>query len=104
MPKKLMARFPVSSNALVQPGTPLYASHFSPGQFIDVKGKSSRRGFQGVMKRHGFKGGKMVKCIGLQIIRINYKYNVIYVNGSGIPGEPGEMIKIFDSKVTKKQL
>ena len=40
MPKKLMARFPVSSNAVVQPGTPLYASHFQPGQFIDVKGKS----------------------------------------------------------------
>lgn len=141
MPKKLMARFPVTPNAVIQPGTPLYASHFQPGQYIDVKGKSARRGFQGVMKRWGFAGGpadyhgttkshrrpgcvgsgrdkgriwpgqkmpghvgnRMTKCIGLEIVRINYKYNVIYVNGSGIPGEPGEMIKIFDSKVSKKQ-
>ncbi len=36
MPKKLMMRSPVSSNALVQPGTPLNAGHFQPGQFVDV--------------------------------------------------------------------
>ena len=47
MPKKLLVRFPVSENALIQPGTPLNAAHFEPGQFIDVTARSSRRGFQG---------------------------------------------------------
>jgi len=41
---------------VIQPGTPLYASHFQAGQFVDVKARTSRRGFQGVMKRWGFKG------------------------------------------------
>ena len=47
MPKKLLVRFPVSENALIQPGTPLNAAHFEPGQFIDVTARSSRRGYQG---------------------------------------------------------
>ena len=51
MPKKLLVRFPVTDNALVQPGTPLVAAHFQPGQFVDVIAKTSRRGFQGAMKR-----------------------------------------------------
>ena len=56
MPKKLLARFPVTPNALIQPGTPLNAAHFEPGQFIDATARVSRRGFQGGMKRHGFSG------------------------------------------------
>lgn len=56
MPKKLLARFPVTPNALIQPGTPLNAAHFEPGQFIDATARASRRGFQGGMKRHGFSG------------------------------------------------
>mmetsp|Transcript_18136 Transcript_18136/g.29427 ORF Transcript_18136/g.29427 Transcript_18136/m.29427 type:complete len:359 (-) Transcript_18136:1102-2178(-) len=37
-------------------GTPLGASHFVPGQYVDVQGKTIGKGFQGVMKRWGFKG------------------------------------------------
>ncbi|NXS41238.1 RM03 protein, partial [Balaeniceps rex] len=37
-------------------GTPLYAAHFRPGQFVDVTAKTIGKGFQGVMKRWGFKG------------------------------------------------
>ncbi len=40
MPKKIMIRCPVTSNALIQPGTPLNAAHFEPGQFIDVTSKT----------------------------------------------------------------
>jgi large subunit ribosomal protein L3 len=32
------------------------ASHFVPGQYVDVQGTSLGKGFQGGMKRHGFKG------------------------------------------------
>lgn len=40
MPKKKLARFPVTENALIQPGTPLFASHFTPGQFVDIRGRT----------------------------------------------------------------
>jgi len=56
MPKRHLARFPVSENAVIQPGTPLTASHFSIGQWVDVRGRTMERGFQGVMKRWGFAG------------------------------------------------
>lgn len=41
---------------MLPPGTPLLASHFSPGQYVDVTGSSVGKGFQGVMKRWGFRG------------------------------------------------
>ncbi|XP_049814577.1 39S ribosomal protein L3, mitochondrial [Schistocerca nitens] len=57
MPKKTLGRFMVSPEAVIQPGTPLYASHFRVGDVVDVRGKTIDRGFQGVVKRWGFKGG-----------------------------------------------
>lgn len=33
-------RFVVSPNAALQPGTPLCAAHFKPGEFIDIRGKT----------------------------------------------------------------
>lgn len=38
MPKRILARFMVSPEAAIQPGTPLYASHFRPGDFVDIRG------------------------------------------------------------------
>ncbi|XP_057684319.1 39S ribosomal protein L3, mitochondrial [Corythoichthys intestinalis] len=55
-PKQKVTIFKVSDNALIKPGTPLYAAHFRPGQYVDVTAKSIGKGFQGVMKRWGFKG------------------------------------------------
>jgi len=56
MPKRHLARFPVTENAMIQPGTPLTASHFTVGQWVDIFGRTQERGFHGVMKRWGFKG------------------------------------------------
>jgi len=56
MPKRYLARFPVTQNAVIQPGTPLTAAHFTPGQCVDLYGRTMERGFQGVMKRWGFAG------------------------------------------------
>jgi len=58
MPKRHLARFPVTANAILQPGTPLTASHFTIGQWVDVYGRTIERGFQGGMKRWGFRGQK----------------------------------------------
>lgn len=55
-PKQKVSSFSVSDNAILKPGTPLYAAHFRPGQYVDVTAKTIGKGFQGVMKRWGFKG------------------------------------------------
>ncbi len=54
--KRKLAQFPVSADAVVPTGTTLYASHFVPGQFVDVTGWSKGKGFAGVMKRWNFGG------------------------------------------------
>lgn len=54
--KKIIREFKVTKDAIVPLGTVLSAAHFVPGQKIDVKSKSRGKGFQGVMKRHGFHG------------------------------------------------
>lgn len=41
----------------LKPGDRVLASQFKPGQKMDVSAKSKGRGFQGVVKRHGFAGG-----------------------------------------------
>ncbi|ETW00440.1 50S ribosomal protein L3 [Aphanomyces invadans] len=54
--KRELHEFRVSDDALIPAGTTLNALHFSPGQYVDVCGKSKGKGFQGVMKRHNFAG------------------------------------------------
>ncbi|KAG6460895.1 39S ribosomal protein L3, mitochondrial [Manduca sexta] len=56
LPKRHLCRFMVSPEAALPTGTPLYATHFRVGDHIDVRAKTIDRGFQGVMKRWGFKG------------------------------------------------
>lgn len=55
-PKQKVSTFKVSDDAVIKPGTPLYAAHFRPGQYVDVTAKTLGKGFQGVMKRWGFSG------------------------------------------------
>ncbi|KAJ8921075.1 hypothetical protein NQ315_015871 [Exocentrus adspersus] len=56
MPKKILSRFFVSPDATLPLGASINALHFQVGNYVDVRGKTIDRGFQGVMKRHGFKG------------------------------------------------
>lgn len=56
-PKRKLTKFMITQNAAVKPGTPLYANHYRPGDYVDVAAKTIGYGFQGVMKRWGFKGG-----------------------------------------------
>jgi large subunit ribosomal protein L3 len=49
-------RLATSEDAL-KPGDRLLASDFQPADRLDVSGTSKGRGFQGVVKRHGFAGG-----------------------------------------------
>ncbi|KAJ3044759.1 54S ribosomal protein L3 [Rhizophlyctis rosea] len=55
-PKRYTTEFKVSPDCVLEPGTRLTARHYVPGQYIDVQGYTIGRGFQGAMKRWGFKG------------------------------------------------
>ncbi|MHA1549782.1 MAG: 50S ribosomal protein L3 [Alphaproteobacteria bacterium] len=57
-PKRRLAEFRVSPDNLIEVGAEITADHFVIGQFVDVTGTSIGRGFQGVIKRHHFKGGR----------------------------------------------
>jgi large subunit ribosomal protein L3 len=56
-PKDRLVEFRVTEDAMLPPGTKLVAQHFLTGQFVNVSAISKGKGFQGVMKRWGFKGG-----------------------------------------------
>lgn len=55
-PKRHLAEFRVSEDALVDVGATLGADHFMAGQFVDAVGTSIGKGFAGGMKRHNFGG------------------------------------------------
>ena len=139
-PKKMLMRFIISPDAVLQPGTPLTAAHFKPGEFLDIRGKTVDRGFQGVMKRWGFKGmpashgvtkthrrpgsigsgNKKARVMpgtkmpghmgnrwrilrGVKILRVNTKYNVIWVLGPNVPGETNSFCYLYDSLLPTKR-
>lgn len=102
---------------------------FEEGEFVDVVGTSKGKGFQGVVKRHGFAGvgdathgqhnrlrapgsigacstpsrvfkgmrmagrmgGKRVKMINLQVVKVLKDKNVILVKGA-VPGTKGSYV------------
>ncbi|MBT5894829.1 MAG: 50S ribosomal protein L3 [Rhodospirillaceae bacterium] len=55
-PKKRLAEFRVSEDALIEVGAQLSPEHFAKGQYVDVAGTSIGKGFAGAMKRWGFSG------------------------------------------------
>ena len=112
-------------------GEALQVDVFEEGEFVDVSGVSKGKGFQGVVKRHGFRGvgdsthgqhnrlrapgsmgassypsrvfkgmrmagrtgGKKVKIINSQIIKIIPEQNLLVVKGA-VPGFNGSYLKI----------
>src|SRR5690554_6060041 len=57
-PKAKLAEFRVSPENLIDVGSEITVEHFVAGQKVDVTGTSIGKGFQGVMKRHNFGGGR----------------------------------------------
>ncbi|MDP4664219.1 MAG: 50S ribosomal protein L3 [Salibacteraceae bacterium] len=112
-------------------GDVILADIFEEGEFVDVAGTSKGKGFQGVVKRHGFAGvgdathgqhnrlrapgsigacstpsrvfkgtrmagrmgGKRVKMINLQIVKVLADKNVILIKGA-VPGTKGSYVII----------
>jgi large subunit ribosomal protein L3 len=55
-PKQKLVEFRVSNDALIPVGAELTADHFVVGQFVDVSGTTTGKGFAGGMKRWNFGG------------------------------------------------
>src|SRR5689334_17336928 len=55
-PKRRLAEFRVTEDALIPIGAEITADHFVVGQFVDVTGTSTGKGFAGGMKRWNFAG------------------------------------------------
>jgi len=55
-PKRHLAEFRVSEDAVIPVGAEITADHFVVGQFVDVTGTSIGKGFAGPMKRWNFGG------------------------------------------------
>jgi large subunit ribosomal protein L3 len=57
-PRRKLSEFRVDDPGEYEVGQELGADVFEPGDVVDVTGWSKGRGFQGVIKRHGFSGGR----------------------------------------------
>ncbi|KAG8042569.1 hypothetical protein G9C98_005203 [Cotesia typhae] len=107
MPKRLLSRFAVTPNGALQPGTPLLATHYRPGDVIDIRGKTIDRGFQGVMKRWGFHGMPATHGVtkthrrpgnigsGGQKARV--------MPGQVCPGETNSLVHVYDTLLPRRQ-
>ena len=54
--KARVCEFRVAEDAVLEVGATIAASHFVPGQLVDVAGHTQGKGFAGAMKRWGFGG------------------------------------------------
>ena len=57
-PMRRLMEFPVAADDEVKAGDQLKVDIFAADEYVDVIGTSKGKGFQGVIKRHGFGGGK----------------------------------------------
>jgi large subunit ribosomal protein L3 len=57
-PVKFIREFPVDAKSKVKEGDQIFVDMFSVGDKVDVIGTSKGKGFAGVMKRWGHRGGK----------------------------------------------
>jgi large subunit ribosomal protein L3 len=55
-PKKFVREFRLPEGTQVDADLNLSVNQFVPGEFVDVIGRSKGKGFQGVVKKHGFAG------------------------------------------------
>jgi large subunit ribosomal protein L3 len=57
-PTRELAEFAVAADETWNPGDQVKVSIFNESEWVDVVGTSKGKGFQGVVKRHGFAGGR----------------------------------------------
>ena len=55
-PKKKLVEFKMNFEEDLKLGDTITVEHFKEGEFVDISAISKGKGFQGVVKRHGFRG------------------------------------------------
>ena len=83
-PKRKLAEFRVTEDALIPVGAEITAGHFIPGQFVDVCGVTIGKGFAGAMKRWNFAG-----------LRASHGVSISHrsIGGTGGRQDPGKTFK-----------
>jgi large subunit ribosomal protein L3 len=83
-PKRKLAEFRVSDDALIPVGAEITADHFVTGQFVDVCGISIGKGYAGGMKRWNFAG-----------LRASHGVSISHrsIGGTGGRQDPGKTFK-----------
>ena len=83
-PKRKLAEFRVTEDALIPVGAEITADHFIPGQFVDVSGITIGKGFAGGMKRWNFAG-----------LRASHGVSISHrsIGGTGGRQDPGKTFK-----------
>ena len=64
-PKMQVAEFRVAPDELIPVGAEITADHFVAGQFVDVTGTATGKGFAGAMKRWNFGGLRATHGVSL---------------------------------------
>jgi large subunit ribosomal protein L3 len=57
-PTRILREFRTSEPAEIKEGDQIFVDIFAEGERVHVTGTSKGKGFQGVVKRHGFRGGR----------------------------------------------
>jgi large subunit ribosomal protein L3 len=104
-PTRHLAEVPVDSDDESKPGDAVLADIFNADEKVHVVGRSKGRGFQGVIKRHGFGGGRathgsMFHRAPGSIGRSAWPSRVF--PGQGMPGQLGsKRAKVKNARVVK---
>ena len=83
-PKRKLAEFRVDEDALIPIGAEITADHFLVGQYVDVTGTSTGKGWAGPMKRWNFAG-----------LRASHGVSISHrsIGGTGGRQDPGKVFK-----------
>ncbi len=91
-PMRFLVEFEVDASSELEAGSEVLLTMFNEGDFVDVVGTSKGKGFQGVIKRHGFSGGRATH--GSMFHRApgsigNSAYPARVIKGKRLPGQTG---------------
>ncbi|MBN8937401.1 MAG: 50S ribosomal protein L3 [Rhizobiales bacterium] len=104
-PKRTIAEFRVSDDAIIPVGAEITADHFVVGQFVDVTGTSGGRQDPGKTfknkKMPGHLGVDRVTTLNLKVAKIDVERGLIMLEGA-VPGHKGGWITVRDA--VKKSL
>ena len=104
-PMRRLVEFALDEGEELQPGQQVRASLFSVDEHVDVQGTSKGKGFQGVIRRHGFGGGRathgsMFHRAPGSIGQASYPSRVF--PGVRLPGQMGnERVTVKNLKIVK---